>query len=355
MSVDSLPHAHGDALLRARIRVEDDDFRVIELPSFEPGGQGEHLLLEIEKRGMTTAFAAQRIADWAGVAPMAVSYAGMKDRHAVTRQRFSVHLPKRVAPPIETLAGADLRPLSATWHGRKLPRGALAGNRFELVLRDVALDRHSRDEIEQRLQRIAASGVPNYFGEQRFGRDGGNIEQARRLFAGARMRREQRGMVLSAARSALFNEVLARRVEQGHWASGLDGDVWMLDGSHSVFGPVPLDDALRERVARFDIHPTGPLAGAGELRSVGAVREIEAAVLAAQAELVDGLTAFGLRQERRALRIAVAELRHAWLADDRLQLEFRLPPGAYATVVLRELGTIVDARRSASPGAPEGS
>ena len=91
-----LPRAHGAPALQARIRTTPEDFRVDELPGFEPSGSGEHLLLTVEKRGINTAFAARRLAEWAGVGEMAIGYAGLKDRHAVTRQRFSVHLPKKV-------------------------------------------------------------------------------------------------------------------------------------------------------------------------------------------------------------------------------------------------------------------
>ena len=226
--------AHGASVLTARIRVSAEDFFVEELPAFEASGAGEHLLLTIEKRGMNTAFAARRIAAWAGVDESAIGQAGMKDRHAVTRQRFTVWLPKKVAPDLDALQSDDLRVLDHAWHARKLPRGALAGNRFVLVLREVE---GQRDAIDARLQAIATQGVPNYFGEQRFGRGGNNVQQAVAMFAGRRVKREERSMLLSAARSELFNRVLAARVEAGTWNAALDGDVWMLDGSRSVFGP----------------------------------------------------------------------------------------------------------------------
>ena len=145
--------AHGAPVLAARIRASPEDFFVEELPAFEASGAGEHLLLTVEKRGMNTTFAAKRIAAWAGVDESAIGQAGMKDRHAVTRQRFSVWLPKRVAPDIDALQSDDLRVLDHAWHSRKLPRGALAGNRFVLVLRDVEGERIA---IETRLQAIAA-------------------------------------------------------------------------------------------------------------------------------------------------------------------------------------------------------
>jgi tRNA pseudouridine13 synthase len=220
---------------------------------------------------------------------------------------------------------------------RKLPRGALAGNRFGIVLREVHGDRAA---IESRLSAIASGGIPNYFGEQRFGRDGDNVESARRMFAGARMGREQRSLLLSAARSEIFNAALAARVDEGHWSVGLEGEVWMLDGTHSVFGPEPMTAELLARVQSLDIHPTGPLWGRGELRSADIVREIESAASANHADLCQGLEMAGLSQERRALRVRVGDLKWQWPADDALRLEFSLPPGAYATSVLAELGDV---------------
>lgn len=333
----STPRAHGDAVLQASIRKVPEDFVVEEIDAFEASGSGEHLLLSIEKRGMNTAFAAQRIARWAGVVESAIGYAGLKDRHALTRQRFSVWLPKKVAPPIESLDEDGLRVLHADWHSRKLPRGALAGNRFVLTLRAV---QGQREAIDARLQAIAARGVPNVFGEQRFGRGGDNVQQALAMFAGRRMRRDQRSILLSAARSQLFNQVLAARIEAGCWDSGIDGEVWMLDGSHSVFGPQPFDDTLATRLAAFDIHPTAPMWGRGELRSTGAsaALELDAMADATALALREGLEAAGLKQERRSLRLPVRELAWEWLAEDALQLRFALPSGSYATAVLAELG-----------------
>ena len=334
--------AHGASVLTARIRVSAEDFFVEELPAFEASGAGEHLLLTIEKRGMNTAFAARRIAAWAGVDESAIGQAGMKDRHAVTRQRFTVWLPKKVAPDFDALQSDDLRVLDHAWHARKLPRGALAGNRFVLVLREVE---GQRDAIDARLQAIATQGVPNYFGEQRFGRGGNNVQQAVAMFAGRRVKREERSMLLSAARSELFNRVLAARVEAGTWNSALDGEVWMLDGSRSVFGPEALTDESQARLDAFDIHPTGPLWGEGELRSGDVAREVELAAMQGDSatRLRNGLERAGLKQERRALRLQPSELRWQWLDDAALELRFALPPGCYATTVLRELGDITDA------------
>lgn len=339
--------AHGAPALRARLRATPEDFVVAEIDAFVPSGAGEHLLLTIEKRGMNTAFAAKRIAQWAGVAESAIGYAGLKDRHALTRQRFSVWLPKKVAPDVATLGvdpdsaerGERLVVLDAQWHSRKLPRGALAGNRFELTLREVAGD---VDAIDARLRAIAERGVPNAFGEQRFGRGGDNVAKALAMFGGRRVAREERTHLLSAARSELFNRVLVRRVADGSWDRGLDGEVWALDGSRSVFGPEPWSDALAERLARFDIHPSGPLWGRGALRTQGAALALEEATLADDTALAlrAGLERAGLDQERRALRLQPDALAWTWPEPGVLTLAFGLPPGTYATTVLAELGEL---------------
>jgi len=340
MNVDAptrLPRAHGGAVLSAVFRSTPEDFLVEEIAGFEASGQGEHLLLTVEKRGMNTAFAAKRIAAWASIPEMGVGYAGLKDRHAVTRQRFSVHIPKKLAPDIKALESEDLRVLDQCWHSRKLPRGALAGNRFELVLREMVGE---PEAIETRLSAIREQGIPNYFGEQRFGRSGDNVDAALRMFRGERVRREQRSIILSAARSELFNAVLAARIADGRWCQGMEGEVWMLDGTQSVFGPELLTDEILARAARQDIHPTGAMWGLGDLRSRDAVRALEESAVLPFAELRAGLEGAGLKQERRALRVQVGQLQWQWLALDVLKLSFVLAPGAYATEVLAELGSI---------------
>ena len=154
---------------------------------------------------------------------------------------------------------------------------------------------------------------------------------------GRRLPREQRGIALSAARSELFNRVLARRVLDDSWDRELDGEVWMLDGTHAIFGPQPHDEALAQRLATFDIHPTGPSWGAGELRSSGAVRELELAVIEPHALLARGLEREELSQERRALRLVARDFGHSWESPDHLVVEFGLGAGSFATTLLREL------------------
>lgn len=331
----NLPRASAGGPFSGRIRAVPEDFIVEELPAFEASGEGEHLLLDIRKRGMNTAFCAERIARWAGVDVREVSYAGMKDRHALTTQRFSVRLPGKSAPDTALLENAECTVLGAVRHNRKLARGALAGNRFVLRLRDLA---GAADAIESALQAIAAQGVPNYFGEQRFGAEQANVGKALGMFEGRRVDRAKRSIYLSAARSFLFNQVLAWRVEQETWNKPLPGEVWMLEGTKSIFGPEQLTDDIRARCAAKDVHPTGPLWGAGMLRSTDEVRALETRLNVETPELCRGLEKAGLHQERRALRLIPKNLQWRFEADDVLELRFDLPPGAYATSVLAELG-----------------
>ena len=329
-----LAFAHGGPPLSGRLRVSAEDFEVEEILGFEADGAGEHALLWIEKRDANTEWVARQLAGFAGVAPLAVGFSGLKDRHALTRQAFSVQLPGRAGPDWSALQVEGVRVLEVRRHSRKLKRGVHAGNRFRIRLHEL---RGSRAEAEHRLGAITAHGVPNYFGEQRFGRGGENLRTARALFAGARMHRSQRGFALSAARSHLFNRVLDQRVGADSWNRALEGEVWMLAGSQSIFGPQAIDDTLLQRLEAFDIDPTGPMWGRGELRSSAQVAEIEQGIAAADEVLAQGLAGEGLRQERRSLRLRVEGLRHSWSEEGSLLLEFSLPSGCFATSVLREV------------------
>jgi tRNA pseudouridine13 synthase len=326
--------AHGGASLRGTLRASPEDFFVDEDLGFAADGAGEHVFLRVEKRGANTDWVARELAKFAGVGADAVSYAGMKDRHAVTRQTFSLHLPGKRDPDWMTLTHPEFRVIEFARHSRKLKRGALKGNHFRIVLRDVHGDHAAADRL---LESIVGGGVPNYFGEQRFGHEGANVARALAMFAGQRVQRHERSLLLSAARSHLFNCVLAARVERGNWNHPLDGEVWMLAGSHSIFGPEAITPELIERHTRGDIDPTGPLWGEGDLRSGGAVAEIERAAASANPELAAGLVANGLRQERRSLILRPRDLAWEWSSATDLELRFHLTSGAYATALLREI------------------
>ena len=329
-----LPWAYGLPPLQAHLRATLEDFVVEEILGYDAEGTGEHALLWVEKRGANTDWVARELAKFAGVSQVAVGYAGMKDRHAVTRQTFSVQLAGKPDPDWSTFPHAEVKVLAATRHSRKLKRGALRGNRFVLVLREVQGDRAAAEQV---LAQIAARGVPNYYGEQRFGREGGNVAQARAMFAGRRVERDKRSFLLSAARSQIFNSVLAARVERDAWDKPLDGEIWSLAGSRSWFGPEAFTDVLAERLARADIHPSGPLWGQDEPPTQGEAGALEREIGAANSDLAAGLASARMDQERRPLRLMPKDLKWHWLDDAALELSFELPAGAYATVVVREL------------------
>lgn len=276
---------------------------------------------------------AARLADFAGVSRRQVGYSGLKDRHARTRQWFSVQLPAKASIDWTAFRAEGVQILEVSANRRKLRRGVHRGNRFRIVLRETAGDAAA---VDARLATIGARGVPNYFGEQRFGRDGGNLALAASLFAGRRLVRDRRSLALSAARAWLFNHLLERRVDDGSWETLRPGDCAGLDGSGSVF-PVPApDEALARRAAVLDVHPTGPLWGRGEAPVSGEIEALERAVAAEHGDFATGLERQGLTHARRALRLAVHDL--DWhRTGDALELSFRLTRGAFATAVLREL------------------
>jgi tRNA pseudouridine13 synthase len=327
------PCAHGGPAGTARLKAAEEDFVVEERLGFAADGGVAHLLLKVEKRGRDTLAVARELARLAGAAPRDVGFAGLKDRLAVATQYFTVPAPR---PPRE-LAGCEgpgFRILEAAPHSRKLRRGALAGNAFVLVLRELDA---APEVLAERLARIAAAGVPNYFGMQRFGRDGSNLDSVARFDAGEGLprAREARAFVLSAARSLIFNAVLARRVADGSWDRLLAGELVNLAGKNSWFAAGAIDAELEARLARRDIHPTGPLAGRGPAPSAEA-GALEAEVLAGFGTLPAALEREGLEAARRPLRLCPEDFR-AVAEHGTLRLEFRLPPGAYATAVVREL------------------
>lgn len=326
--------------IQGDMRSVHDDFQVDEIPDFSPTGEGEHVCLKVRKTGQNTEWVGKQFADIAGIARRDVSYAGLKDRHAVTTQWFSVWLPGKVSPNWSEQLPDSIEVLEEVRHNRKVRIGTLKGNRFRLVLRNCQGD---KGQLEEAMAAIQAQGVPNYFGPQRFGHQFHNIERATLWFNGEikPKARHQKNMYVSAARSLIFNQNLSRRVDEDCWNQAIDGDVYQLSGTKSCFYEV-LDDVINKRVNECDLHPTGPMWGQGELMSQGAVRSNELAVAEQQSLLCQGLEKQGLKQERRSLRMMVDGLSHEWLDDDALVLSFSLPPGCYATSVLRELGQFTD-------------
>lgn len=336
ISFDDLPFAHGAPVASGRLRERPEDFQVDEVPICEPDGEGEHLLLHVRKIGRNTDWVARRLASYAGLPASAVSYAGLKDRHAVTTQWFSVHTGVRLDPDWSAFDEEGVQVLKAYRHRRKLRRGALRGNRFRIRVRELSGD---RDSLQERLSSIRGLGVPNFFGAQRFGNRDGNLYAAHALFAGEAKRapRHLRGLWLSAARSQLFNQVLALRVGRGDWDRPLSGDRMQLAGSRASFPVDAIDAELIERCVAFDIHPSGPLWGAGEPLTGADAAVLEQQVAEDFPAWVAGLARAGLKQERRPLRLQLGEMDVRILDDEVLEVAFELPAGAFATSVLREL------------------
>ena len=269
-----LSYAFGLPGARAVIRARPEDFEVEEALRFEPDGDGEHAFLKIRKRGLNTRKVAQTIARQAGARTDDVGYAGMKDRNAIAVQWFSIGLAGRSEPDWSALEDDSLQVLQATRHKRKLRPGQLQENFFRITLRQIDGD---AEEIDSRLDRIRASGVPNYFGPQRFGRDGANLEAARELFRGDRRVRDRKlkGIFLSAARAEVFNQVLSARVAAGSWNRALPGEVLMFDDSRSRFPTAENSPGDDPRVASLELHPTGPLWGMGSPDAAGAAAAVE--------------------------------------------------------------------------------
>jgi tRNA pseudouridine13 synthase len=318
----TLPRAHGPVLAAADFRAEPDDFRVTE-HGVKPSGAGEHLFIRIRKTGQNTRWVAKRLAEALQVPYKRVSYAGLKDRHAVTEQWFSAHLPGQGLPDrgLLRIEGTEITELS--WHERKLRPGELSYNHFQITLRNVS----SFDQglLEDRLRRIASGGVPNYFGPQRFGRERGNLELARTHDGLRRLNREQRAFALSALRGGLFNGYLANRVALGNWAEQVSGDVMLSDRQR---GLAEQDQSVfvAQRL------PSGLLWGQG----AAAGTEEEAEWFDGFPEVAALLEAAGSRAARRVLPARVANL--VWEPQDgNVRMEFALSPGSYATAVLREI------------------
>ena len=339
-------------------------------------GEGEHLWLHIEKLGMNTAYLAKLLSEWAEIPLRDVGYSGLKDRHALTTQWFSLRIPKKQLPesefaPVDISANESLTILAQQWHNKKLNRGTHRANQFIITLRDIQFSdlevtaseqdlsakESDKSAVEQHLANISTTGVPNYFGPQRFGCNGNNVREALALFARPapesrpqpkkskrkQAPREQNSMELSAARSLIFNEILAARVRDGSWNTGLAGEVFNLDGSGSIFASEAIDETLQARLASGDIHPTAVLWGVGNDKVSGVAAAIENEIVQNDPllhQLATGLEKRDIKAQRRALRLPIEELSWEWQDIDNepiLVLSFTLTTGSFATSVLSSL------------------
>ncbi|MEQ1546889.1 tRNA pseudouridine(13) synthase TruD [Methyloglobulus sp.] len=328
------PFVYGSPSGVGKIRTVPEDFIVDENLAFEPSGEGEHVFLQIQKTGENTDYVVRQLARFVNVRQRDIGYAGLKDRHAVTTQWFSVWLPGKSEPDWMALTTDNMKVLHTVRHARKLKRGVLSGNRFEITIRDWQGD---QAKTIGQLGLIKANGIANYYGEQRFGNQGQNVNKALAMFRGDKIKREQRSLYLSASRSYLFNQILSERVTTGSWNKALSGDTFIFDNSNSTFKSQLQDAEILRRLEAKTIHPTGVLWGKGEVDVSGDALAIERRIVDGYGELAQGLVATGVEKARRALRVNVEDLEWRFSNQTTLQLHFTLPGGSYATSVLREI------------------
>ena len=317
-----------------RVRVRDEDFEVEEVPSYEPSGAGDHLYLWIEKRGMAPEFFARTIAQRLGTHPGNIGTAGLKDRHAITRQWVSA--PKECEPNVGKLDGGGIRVLKTGLHTNKLKPGHLRGNRFRILIREA----NRAVNVDAILDRIRALGLSNFYGPQRFGRDGSTVDLGLQCLAGRAPRRIRPFLfrfALSAVQSLLFNDYLARRLRDGFYRTVLDGDVMAKCPLGGMF--VARDVAAEQ--ARFDARETvtaGPMFGKKTFPAEGVAAEREAAVLRDHGMSPTSFGGFGklVLGTRRHNLIYLDDLTATW-EPEGLRLAFTLPAGSYATVLLAEV------------------
>ena len=366
-----LPQPLPAPLKQATYKTSATDFVVNEMLPMTFTGEGEHLWLHIQKMGMNTAYLAKLLSEWADIPLRDVGYSGLKDRHALTTQWFSLRIPKKQLPPTD-FAPTDLgdnetvQLLAQHWHYKKLNRGAHRANQFIITLRELQFETdissvetqpiaqkqaEQQALIEQHLQTMSKNGVPNYFGPQRFGHYGNNIKDALALFARPsqhnngknkrkRAPREQHTMQLSAARSLIFNQILAARVRDDSWSKGMAGEVFNLAGSGSIFASEQLDDTLRARLAEGDIYPTAVLWGVENDKVTGDAATLENDIVKQDSlltSLATGLERREIKAQRRALRLPIEALSWEWVDEQTLMLRFNLTTGSFATSVLASL------------------
>lgn len=323
-------YLYGKPEVQANFKTKPEDFVVDEQLGFALTGEGENLFLQIEKTGLNTQQVCQHLAKVFNKRLRDIGYAGLKDKQAVTRQWFSLQCNVKSEPDLTLVNTPGVKLLQSTRHNKKLRVGALKGNGFVIRLRDVS----DSTLLAQRLEAVK-SGVPNYFGPQRFGIKGNNLNWANRMATGEQIRdKKLKGFALSAARSFLFNQVVSRRVERSLFDQVIDGDVFSLSGSNSYFSE-PDSDTIRARLAENDIQISAPLWGQGELATVSEARVFEFDAVADKEQWQQLLVDNKLEQERRPVKLIPMDLKWHQQGTDVI-VEFVLPTGCFATSVLRE-------------------
>lgn len=316
-----------------RLKVEFADFIVREELGYELAGEGEFVVVKIRKTNANTLFVGEKLAKFAGISVRNMSYAGLKDRHAVTEQWFCLHLAGKETPDFSQFICEGVEVLEVTRHNRKIRVGALQGNHFELLLRGV----QETDEMKARLSQLQAVGFPNYFTEQRFGRDGHNLTQAMRWANGeiTVKDRKKRSFCLSAARSEVFNLVVSKRIEDGLMNIVQPSDYLQLTGSHSFFEVKAEEIAESQaRLESGDVLLTAPMIGENSLNLTAC--EAEKTIIVQHANLVELMKKERMGNSRRAMLCKPQNLKWAFEAEG-LRLKFFLDSGSYATGLVREL------------------
>ena len=319
-----------------RLKAEFADFIVREELGYPLAGEGEFVAVKVRKTNANTLFVGEQLAKFVGISAKNMSYAGLKDRHAVTEQWFCLHLAGKETPDFSTFECEDMEILEVTRHNRKIRTGALEGNYFELLLRDVV----ETDELKQRLNQLQEIGFPNYFTEQRFGRDGHNLTQAQRWASGeiSVKDRKKRSFYLSAARSEVFNLVVSQRIADQQMQTVLLGDYLQLAGSNSFF-EVKAEDLMQsqQRLDENDVLLTAPLIGENSLEQNG--NECEKVIVAQHKNLINLMKKERMNAARRAMLCKLQDL-HWQFEPEGLRLTFFLNSGSYATGLVRELITL---------------
>lgn len=334
-----LVYPYGPPITAGILKSGPNDFRVCEELGFEPSGEGEHLFLLVEKEGLSTHELISRVARDYSLDPKLVSYSGLKDKHALTRQWLSLHMPGKKPPP-ELFKGNGYRVVRQASHNRKLRPGTHKYNSFQVILREV---NDFPDQTREQILAVTRQGFANYFGAQRFGRQQDNVTQALGQLPVRRLTRSRKSILLSSLRSHLFNRILAQRISLGHWELPLEGDVFMLRGNRSIFSET-LDDRLTERFRTLDISNTASLYGSGQVLLTGEPQAIEAQVFAECDAITRCLDQQGARLQMRALRAVVDNFSYDYDAEDQsLLLKLDLPAGCYVTTVLDHFIKLQDA------------
>jgi tRNA pseudouridine13 synthase len=323
-------YPYGEAVVDACYKSVPADFEVEEVLGFEPTGEGEHLFIWVEKTGLSTPELITRIARDYDFNAAQISHSGLKDKHAVTRQWLSLHLPGKDSP-IENIVGDGYHVLRQVRHLKKLRPGSHKANRFRLRLREVS---ELGDTTRQQIEAVSSGGFANYFGEQRFGRKQDNVMRALLELNKRKLSRSRRGLLLSSLRSHLFNQILLRRIELDSWALPLPGDVFMLRGSHSIFSD-ELDVDLLERYRQLDISSCGSLYGSGTNMLSAEPLVIEQELYVQHADIIACLERQRSQLQMRPLRAVVENLKYSYdAAAGLLELELSLPAGSYVTTLL---------------------